>query len=335
MLSLATLNHGATGLVTLLLLAACGGGDSTAPPPISAPSPSPAPAPAPVLNQALTNTTLRVNQVWSQELAGFNRTADVLVPAGSGLHPVVIMLHGNGGNSSFINSMSQTLNSAIRVAPNGYRASWNVDNEVSKAPDVAFIRDLIAQLKTFSNVDATRISIYGVSNGAGMTNRLLIELDGIAFQRAATRVSQKITKMYRDGSFWFNATGNNNYDQRIVPATGRRIISISGTADPLIPYTGGAGVGTTFMDAQESIYRFAQAIGETGPQLSDAAGVPGNLNDADQTNNYSSVFVRYSYRNGQVVHYKLIGGDHGLAVGGSNTFSLEADRIIAAFLLQQ
>jgi hypothetical protein len=49
------------------------------------------------------------------------------------------MLHGNGGNSSFINSMGTTLNSAIRVAPNGYSTSWNVDSEVSKAPDVAFI----------------------------------------------------------------------------------------------------------------------------------------------------------------------------------------------------
>ena len=46
--------------------------------------------------------------------------------------------------------------------------------------------------------------------------------------------------------------------------------------DPTVPYTGGSGVGTTFMHCQESIYRFAQAMGETGSQLTDAVGVPGN-----------------------------------------------------------
>ena len=227
-------------------------------------------------NGNLTNTTLSINQTWAQQPTGFVRTAAVLVPTGTGPFPVVIMLHGNGGNSTFINSMGTTLNSAIRVAPNGYSTSWNVDSEVSKAPDVEFIRELIALLKTYDNVDAGRISIYGSSNGAGMTNRLLIELDGNTFQRAACRVSQMITKMHHDGSFWFNASGNNTYDQQITPVNTRRIISISGTADTTVPYTGGSGVGTTFMHCQESIYRFAQAMGETGPQLTDAAGVPGN-----------------------------------------------------------
>jgi len=227
-------------------------------------------------NGNLTNTTLSINQTWAQQPTGFVRTAAVLVPTGTGPFPVVIMLHGNGGTSTFINSMGTTLNSAIRVAPNGYSTSWNVDSEVSKAPDVAFIRDLIALLKTYDNVDAGRISIYGSSNGAGMTNRLLIELDSNTFQRAACRVSQMITKMHHDGSFWFNASGNNTYDQQITPVNTRRIISISGTADTTVPYTGGSGVGTTFMHCQESIYRFAQAMGETGSQLTDAAGVLGN-----------------------------------------------------------
>jgi poly(3-hydroxybutyrate) depolymerase len=280
-------------------------------------------------NGNLTNTTLSITQTWAQQPTGFVRTAAVLVPAGTGPFPVVIMLHGNGGNSSFINSMGTTLNSAIRVAPNGYLTSWNVDSEVSKAPDVAFIRDLIALLKTYDNVDAGRISIYGSSNGAGMTNRLLIELDGTTFQRAACRVSQMITKMHHDGSFWFNASGNNTYDEQITPANARRVISISGTADPIVPYTGGSGVGTTFMHCQESIYRFAQAMGETGPQLTDAAGVPGN-----GANGYSAPFVKYSYRNGQVVHYKLVGGNHGLVVNGSNAYATEANQLIASFLLQ-
>jgi hypothetical protein len=44
--------------------------------------------------------------------------------------------------------------------------------------------------------------------------------------------------------------------------------------------------------------------------------------------------VKYSYRNGQVVHYKLVGGTHGLAVNGSNVYATEANQLIASFLLQ-
>jgi poly(3-hydroxybutyrate) depolymerase len=194
---------------------------------------------------------------------------------------------------------------------------------------VAFIRDLISLLKTYDNVDAGKISIFGNSNGSAMTNRLLIELDGAAFQNAGCQVSQMLAKMYHDGNFWFNATGSNAYDQTIVPARRRRIISLNGTVDPLIPYAGGTSVIGTFISAQESIYRFAQAMGETGPQLADTAGIPGTV-----TNGYSAPFVKYAYRSGQLIHYKLIGGNHGLQVGGSFVYADEAKQIVAAFLLQ-
>jgi poly(3-hydroxybutyrate) depolymerase len=281
-------------------------------------------------NGNLANTTLSITQTWAQQPSGFARTAVVEVPTGAGPHPVIILLHGNGGTGTdTINMLNPHVSTAIRVAPDGYLNSWNVDGEASEAPDVAFIRDLIALLKTYDNVDAGKISIFGNSNGSGMTNRLLIELDGAAFQNAGCQVSQMLAKMYHDGNFWFNATGSNAYDQTIVPAKGRRIISLNGTVDPLIPYTGGMSVIGTFISAQESIYRFAQVMGETGPQLADAAGIPGT-----GTNGYSAPFVKYSYRNGQLVHYKVIGGNHGLLVNSSLVYANEAKQIVAAFLLQ-
>ena len=281
-------------------------------------------------NGNLANTTLSITQTWSQQPSGFARTAVVQVPAGAGPHPVVILLHGNGGTGAqMIGALDPHVSTAIRVAPSGYLTSWNVDGEASLAPDVAFIRDLIALLKTYDNVDAGRISIFGISNGSGMTNRLLIELDGAAFQNAGCQVSQMLAKMYHDNAFWFNATGSNAYDQTIAPAKRRRIISLNGTADPLIPYNGGTSAIGTFISAQESIYRFAQAMGETGPQLADAAGVVGT-----GTNGYSAPFVKYTYRSGQFVHYKLIGGNHGLQVSGSFVYADEAKQLVAAFLLQ-
>ena len=281
-------------------------------------------------NGNLANTTLSITQTWAQEPSGFARTAVVQVPAGAGPHPVVILLHGNGGTGAqMIGALDPHVSTAIRVAPSGYLTSWNVDGEASQAPDVAFIRDLIALLKTYDNVDAGRISIFGISNGSGMTNRLLIELDGAAFQNAGCQVSQMLAKMYHDSAFWFNATGSNAYDQTIAPAKRRRIISLNGTADPLIPYNGGTSAIGTFISAQESIYRFAQAMGETGPQLADAAGIVGT-----GTNGYSAPFVKYTYRSGQFVHYKVIGGNHGLQVSGSFVYADEAKQLVAAFLLQ-
>lgn len=44
-------------------------------------------------------------------------------------------------------------------------------------------------------------------------------------------------------------------------------------------------------------------------------------------------FVKYSYRSGQVIHYKLIGGDHCLGVSCSTVYATEAKQLIAAFLL--
>jgi len=281
-------------------------------------------------NGNLANTTLSITQTWAQQPGGYARTAVVQVPEGAGPHPVIILLHGSGGTGAgTIGALNPHVSTAIRVAPDGYLTSWNVDGEASQAPDVAFIRDLIALLKTYDNVDAGKISIFGNSNGSGMTNRLLIELDGAAFQNAGCQVSQMLAKMYHDSAFWFNATGSNAYDQTIAPAKRRRIISLNGTVDPLIPYTGGTSVIGTFISAQESIYRFAQAMGETGPQLADAAGIPGN-----GTNGYSAPFVKYTYRSGQLIHYKLIGGNHGLQVSGSFVYADEAKQIVAAFLLQ-
>jgi poly(3-hydroxybutyrate) depolymerase len=117
----------------------------------------------------------------------------------------------------------------------------------------------------------------------------------------------------------------------IVPAKRRRIININGTADPTVPYNGGTNSIGTFMPSQESIYRFAQAMGETGAQLADAAGITGT---GTSGNGYSSPFVKYSYRSGQVIHYKLIGGLHSLFVGTDATYANEAKGIVAGFFLQ-
>ena len=148
---------------------------------------------------------------------------------GTGPHPVLIALHGSGGNSNYANSYSY-LNQMIRIGPQGYLNKWNIKNETTSAPDVDFIRDLILQLRSYDNVDAGRIILLGSSNGAALINRLLIELNGALFQEAITLAGQMNTDQFHDGVFWYDSSGGNAYDTVAEPAPGRRILA-AGTDD--------------------------------------------------------------------------------------------------------
>merc|ERR1712142_497017 len=62
---------------------------------------------------------IKVNQVWSQEPNGYDRTAEVKVPATNTKLPVVIDLHGSGGRAN-TRRMSKFLTQSIIVAAQGY-----------------------------------------------------------------------------------------------------------------------------------------------------------------------------------------------------------------------
>jgi polyhydroxybutyrate depolymerase len=88
--------------------------------------------------------------------------------------------------------------------------------------DVRFISDLIDTLKASYNIDATRIYANGLSNGGGMSFVLSCTLsDRIA---AVGMVAAAQTSSWR----WCT-------DERPVP-----MIAFHGTADPVVPYNGGA-----------------------------------------------------------------------------------------------
>ena len=189
-------------------------------------------------------------------------------------YPVMICLHGNGATGSVINNAPYNLlTDHIRVGPTGLGRSWNIVDETSTAPDIQYLKELINLLKTFNNVDATKIRISGISNGAALACRAFIEIDDPAVDMIIPIVSQFHSKQYVPVQFYMPSddyevssanTATYGYDVEKVPATGRKILMIQNSNDGTIPYTGGSALGIDFVSAQNSTYAMALAMGYSG-----------------------------------------------------------------------
>ncbi|MEO5774877.1 MAG: PHB depolymerase family esterase [Sphingomicrobium sp.] len=108
--------------------------------------------------------------------------------------PMLIALHGGGGNADFqaddskygLISKSEAAG-FIAVFPNGYSrfpngmlATWNAGGGCAQAQkknidDVGFIRAMIGRIESQANVDRQRIFATGMSNGAMLSWRLACE----------------------------------------------------------------------------------------------------------------------------------------------------------------
>merc|ERR1712128_362963 len=307
-----------SGPATLLPPTGSGSGSGSGPtvaPPTGTTLPNP--------GSAAVELTLSLDQTWSQEPAGYTRTAFVTVPATTAGQkvPVVFHLHGNGGQGNTIPVGSWLGDDCIIVAPNGYERSWNVYTEKSKADDVSFIIDLIAKIGAeIPAADMNNVNIIGTSNGAALTYRMLIETGADRpFRRAFPMVSSLISPQYHDDQFWASPTLSeagvtNVYDTAIVPvfADGFEYAHFHGTEDGALKYEGqspGPGFlgGADVIAAQKTDYLWAKAMGFTGAQLADSAGV--SIGSTDKP------VEEYLYLDGRVRHYKLVGEGHGTNVG--------------------
>ena len=261
---------------------------------------------------ALTNSTfISITKTSNAQPEGYTYPVAIEVPSSlSSRMPVAILLHGRGGNGNgAINQFRSILDNHILIAPSGYEKSWNITDEPSDLPDIAFIRELISQIKSFSNVDSTRIRILGTSNGSGMTNRAFVEIDDPGIDILCPIVSQMHQGNYRDGTFYYPSNEQNTggafgtykgYNSAKTPVSGRRILAITNTNDNSIPYTGGSKFGSDFIHSQLSAYAMAVSQGYTGSQLS-----------AEDGEILQEGIRKFSYLNDQVVHIQGSAG-HGV-----------------------
>lgn len=108
-----------------------------------------------------------ITQSWSQEEA-FKRPYYVNVPDHSENKrlPVFVFLHGNGADAQealrgFRRGRKTIASQYIMVFPQGYRASWNIVSERSKADDRRFIEAVVATLAQADNVYPKNFTVMG------------------------------------------------------------------------------------------------------------------------------------------------------------------------------
>ena len=262
-----------------------------------------------------------IRQSWSQE-QDFARPYYVHVPANADGRklPVLIFLHGNGGNAQeamrgFIRGRGKIASRYILVFPQGYRESWNIVSERSRADDLGFIESIVLKLATHENVDPDNFTIMGASNGAALVNQLAIESRLPNIRNYISGVSQLNVWQY-DGKHFKAKGDDNNYRTAANPAKGKRLLNISGVNDELVPYRGGPSKvipakdgKLAFVDAEESTFLWARQMGYEGERLAQPATTIEN----------TEIF---SYLDGNVIHYKVINEGHGATHGISETLLL-------------
>lgn len=151
--------------------------------------------------------------------------------------PTVIVLHGGSGNyqsvqgftqMNFISNQNDFLAvypQGIGKAPPGY--SWadgrNTTADQAGIDDVGFISKLIDTLYNDYNIDTNRVYICGFSNGGFMTQRLACETPDLFAAIGGLGCSM-----------------DTNLIQTCKPNQAVPMAYFSGTADPEVPYNGGA-----------------------------------------------------------------------------------------------
>jgi polyhydroxybutyrate depolymerase len=199
------------------------------------------------------------------QVGTLSRTYVLHVPAayaGAQAAPLVLDFHGVGGSgmSELTGSPYPAhLNGAgvLMAFPDGMKGpagtAWNVGPCcVADVDDVAFARAVVADVEQVACVDANRVYAVGVLTGGGMAHYLACQAADV-FAAAAPAAFDLLAENV--GS--------------CTPSRAPTVIAFRGTADPRVPYDGGAsslvpGMPLTFLGAVGSFQAWAQIDGCTG-----------------------------------------------------------------------
>ncbi|MEL7087362.1 MAG: PHB depolymerase family esterase [Planctomycetota bacterium] len=178
-----------------------------------------------ILSMALAACSARAETLMHD---GVERTYAVDGTAGNA--PALLVLHGGGGTGERIKRYTR-FNLAQKgwtvIYPDGLDNFWSdgrtgLDGApLRQTDDVGFLQALIARLTAEGRIDPAQVYAVGVSNGGAMTQRLICQAPGLLAGAVVTVMTFPV--------------GLN-----CPPGPPTPITFILGTADPLVPYQGGA-----------------------------------------------------------------------------------------------
>lgn len=282
--------------VLLPVLGGCGSTSEPDPAPETAPAPAPTSEPAALVpGEAITiDVDDRPFRLYAPE--SFDPAVTV---------PLVLLLHGYTSNSVQAEAYFQLageadLRSFLYALPEGTTNPsgdqfWNAteaccDFHRTGVDDVAYLRGIIEELTSGYPVDPARVYLVGHSNGGFMAHRMACEHAGLV----AGIVSL--------------AGMAPNDEAGCAPAEPVGVLQIHGTADPTIPYQGGANGNRPFPSATETVQRWRDYNGCTG-EADDAAG-PLDL-DAEVAGAETTITSSAGCRDGARVElWSIQDGDH-------------------------
>jgi polyhydroxybutyrate depolymerase len=202
------------------------------------------------------------------------------------------MLHGHEGTPEAQANVTAIGNGVVAhgfwaILPEGLDNAWN-DNPgfPTGIDDVGFNAKVIDVVTGYLGLDADRIYVTGLSDGAFMAERLSCELsDRIA---ATALVAGSIS---------------NGLARGCSPATPRPILFMDGTADPLVPYDGGRlGV----MSVPDT-FSFWLSLHNCTPSSSTTTALPDSANDGTSITLTRNTGCGSA---GEVLLYTVLNGGH-------------------------
>ncbi len=214
---------------------------------------------------------------------GGERSAQVFIPSNytpTTQYPLVIVLHGFGANGAIQAAylgLSERVDAKqfVLVAPDGTPNGqgtlyWDATpaccafDQAGEVDDVTYIRGLIEEAAATYSIDASRVALFGHSNGGFMTLRMACE--------ASEYVTAAIS------------LAGSTFDDAASCAPASRPVSVllvHGDEDTTILYEGGANAGNPYPGAVETSERYALQSGcdvanpLPGSDLDVDASVPG------------------------------------------------------------
>ncbi|ETB07880.1 esterase [Mycobacterium avium subsp. paratuberculosis 10-5864] len=261
---------------------------------------------------------------------GMDRTYMLHVPAGDPVG-LVLSLHGGGGTGIAQRGLTgfdavADAHNLLVVYPDGYEKSWADGRGASPADrhhvdDVAFLVGLVTKLQNDYRVAPGHVFVTGMSNGGFMSNRLACDRADVFAAVAPVA-----------GTLGVGVACN--------PSRPVSVWAAHGTADPLVPFKGGAVRGrgglSHAVSAEAMVDKWRKADGCQGDPSMEL--LP-DARDGTVVHRFDSTSCAAST---EVVFYRIDKGGHTwpggkqylpAAVIGPTTHTLDGSEAIAEFFL--